>query len=244
MLPGMLARDWECFRIIPVLAVLIPITALGWARLSLGFSPGRSALMLFVFLLPSMGLDFHHLQVYRHLWDSPKFWQGCNKSIERYRAYQILKPKFLSEGPGLIFSDFVPGDCDPTLTLADYDFNPVVNPALPLGKAKWAALLTNVGYKPFLDRRFGPAKTYFLSKDLSIPDGGQMLWMIPLTDSNRPALDRWYLAGQAMQEVVDHYPQDRRRIKAGTSIKRSSPHSKKIHPLFQKDPLLRLATGK
>lgn len=237
MIPGMLTIDWESFRIIPVLAVLIPLAALGVARLALGFSPRRSALVLLLLLLPSVGLDLNHLRVFHHLWDSPQAWQVNNKSIEKYRAYQTLKPKFLSEGPGLVFSDFGAGDCDPSLNLADYDFNPIVNPKLSFNKAAWAAVLVNVGYKPFLDNQFGPGVSYALSQGLPAPDGGQMLWVIPITEANRPAWERWVRAGQALLEVNDHYLQDISYV-SGDLHQNVIPSLEKIHPLFQGDPFL------
>jgi hypothetical protein len=237
MVPGMLSIDWESYRIIPILAVLIPLAALGGAKLALGFSPRRSVFVLLMLLLPSVGLDLNHLRVFHHLWDSPQNWQVNNKSIEKYRAYRILRPKFLSEGPGLVFSDFGAGDCDPSLNLADYDFNAVVNSKLSSRAAAWAAVLVNVGYKPYLEKQFGPGVSYALSQGLPAPDGGQMVWVIPLSDVNRPLFERWVRAGQAVLEVNDHYLQDISYV-SGDLHQNVIPTLEKIHPLFQDDPFL------
>ena len=65
-----------------------------------------------------------------------------------------------------------------------------------------------------------------------------MLWMIPLTDSNRPLFERWYRAGQAMGNVVDAYLQNISSL-SGDLDRQVIPSFEKIYPLFQEDPFLR-----
>jgi hypothetical protein len=180
-------------------------------------------------------LDGNNLfDAYHRVWSSPGYWRGYAKSLERYRAYGLLEQKAKSEGPGLIFSDFVPGLCDQTLTVADDGFNAERNPSLSADQATWAAVLANVHYQPFLLKRFGPGKVYGLSKDLSDPGGGWMLWVMPVTDSNRETLRRWRWASAALGPFIDQ----------NLSYVRGQPYEKVVvslqeaYPAFQGDPFL------
>jgi hypothetical protein len=238
LLPGMLGEGFEFYRVIPVLAVLIPIISLGWARLTQEFSSRWSAAILLLLMSPSLALDFHQLMdIYPHLWDSPAYWSKQIKSINQYRAYNILRSKSLSDGPGLIFSDFVPGYQDQSLNLADDQFNGVNNDRLDWQKAKWAALVINVNYQPFLAKRFGSGKTYWLSKDLNTADGGWMLWVIDITDANRPIFNQWRIASRALNDYIYQYflkpsPMD------DSSFSKVLETFSGIYPLFKNDSFL------
>ncbi len=237
LLPGMFGSGFEFYRVIPVLAVLIPLISLGWARLTQEFSFRWSFAILLVLMIPSLVLDAHQLLVvYPRLWDSPVYWRKEVKSINYYRAYQILQSKSL-EGPGLIFSDFIPGFDDQTLNLMDYNFNGVKNKNLDFEKATWAAVIINVNYQPFLAKRLGPGKTYWLSKDLEIGDGGWMLWMADVTKKNRPVFQQWREASLSLNEYINGIYQNFALID-------DHSHSKVLdllnqdYPLFKGDPFL------
>jgi hypothetical protein len=203
LLPGMLVRDFEFYRILPALVILIPIIGLGWARLTQEYSLRWSPIILLIIMIPSVVLDLYQLfDVYPGLWNAPAYWIKESKSISDFRAYQILQTKALSEGPGLIFSDFVPGFDDQAINLADYQFNGVNNDHLDWEKANWAALIVNVNYQPFLAKRFGPGKPYWLSKDLNAADGGWMLWIINVTEENRPIFQQWRAASRSLNDYI------------------------------------------
>ena len=138
------------------------------------------------------------------------------------------------KGPGIIFSDFVPGLCDETLSAVDGDFNTTENPTLTLADAHWVAVLVNINYRPFLDKRFGQAEAYALSKDMNTPDGGWMLWIIPLTEKNKPIFQNWVEASQSLKTFID--------LNMGhiyeTSYLKSLDALLKVYPRFQGDPFL------
>jgi len=203
LLPGILTRERETFRVVPILPVLLTITALGLGRLLETAAFKKNALILSLVLLFSAGLDFHHLEKYHQLWDSLDNWKGYAKSYERFKAYGILENIRQVEGPGLVFSDFTPGLCDQTLSLADYSFNGVENPSIPMEQARWTALLTNVNYKPFLDKRFGPSRAYRLSPNPPPPDGGWMLWIVPITPASRGVFEGWIQANRALKPFIE-----------------------------------------
>ena len=94
----MLVHDFEFYRILPALVILIPIIGLGWARLTHEFSLCWSAIILLIIIIPSVALDFYQLfDVYPRLWNDPAYWIKESKSISHFRAYQILQTKAFSE---------------------------------------------------------------------------------------------------------------------------------------------------
>lgn len=240
LMPGMLSAGFDSFRIIPVLMVLIPITGLGWARLARQSSYRFSKIILFLLIFTSTILDFNQLlEIYPHLWDSPAYWQKEFKSITSYRAYKILQPKF-SEGPGLVFCDFVPGFDDQNLNWTDYSFNGVNNHQLDWEKSNWVALLININYQPFLVKRFGPGKTYWLSKDLNSSDGGQMLWIINISKANRPIFQKWQEASRALNNYIYENFEVLNPADNHDSLLETL---NKTYPLFHGDPFLEACYG-
>jgi hypothetical protein len=238
LLPGMLVEDFEFYRILPVLVILIPLIALGWARLTKGFSARWAAIILFGLITASTALDFHQLfQVYPHLWDSPVYWVQEFKSINDDRAYQLLQNKAQTEGPGFVFADFTPGFNDQNLNLADYGFNAAANDKLDSEKVQWAALVVNVNYQPFLAQRLGAGKTYWLSKDLNIPDGGSMLWIVEINESNRAIFNHWRKAQLALNGYLTEYF-EHLNFKENNSYSKILNALDQTYPFFQKDPFL------
>src|SRR5665213_1271339 len=240
LLPGMLSSGFDSFRIIPVLIVLIPIIGIGLARLTRESSYRFSTAILFLLLFTSVILDFNQLlEIYPRLWDSSAYWQKEFKSITSYRAYKILEPKFL-EGPGLVFCDFVPGFDDQNLNWTDFSFNGINNHQLDWEKTNWVALLINVNYQPFLVKRFGTGKTYWLSKDLNSADGGQILWIINVTKANRPIFQKWREASRALNDYIYENLEVLNPADNHDSLLETL---KKAYPLFHGDPFLEACYG-
>ncbi len=147
-LPSLLTQDQETFRLLPIFPILVIVTSMGFVRVLSAFSPRRRAAFLLLLFLPSMALDMEHLRVYHHIWDDPSQWGSYSKSVGRYRAYGILEDRARAEGPGLIFSDFVQGLTDQSLTVATYGFNAVANPPgwlfrMPVGPRFWPMSITS-----------------------------------------------------------------------------------------------------
>jgi hypothetical protein len=236
LLPGLLTSDCEPFRMVPVIPVLFLITALGWNKLMRLFHRRKTVFLSLLLFLPAVGLDGRHLFVaYHHLWDSSGAWRGYVKSLERYRAYELLKQTALEKGPGLIFTNFVQGLPDQTLAVADYDFNAAQNSGLSFEKARWAAVLTNVNYQPFLSKRFSDGKYAWLSRDDPPADGGLMLWVMPVESSRRQELKVWQMADLALRPFIDEnigfFP--------GLTYQKSLKALLDVGPTFQNDAFLR-----
>jgi hypothetical protein len=197
-IPGILTHDLEPFRDMPLIPLFMVSCALGFSILLQKLSPIHKVGILVLLTLAIGGLDFYHLAgKYHHIWDLESTWRGYAKPIERYRAYQVLDKIRREKGPGLVYSNFTPGLCDQTLSVADHAFNAAENPDLPFKEAQWAAVLANSNYQPFLSRRFPDGKAYALSTGLDVTDGGQMLWVMPVTPEKTGVLSKWQAASQS-----------------------------------------------
>lgn len=234
-LPALLTQTLEPFRLLPMLPILLAVTALGWGCLCRGLPKNKIIPATTLLLVFSFGLDFYHLAgPYHRNWDDPQHWRNSLKSIERYRAYVILKKTASENGPGMIFSDFVPGNCDPTLTLADYSFNAAKNPSLKQDQAQWTAVLANIHYQSFLAQRFPGSQAYPLSKDLRGGDGGLMLWIAPLSTLNRPIVNKWQEASQSLLPFIDQCLS----YVHGKPFQPVLDSLAKVYPCFEGDPFL------
>ncbi len=225
--PGVLTHDIEPFRILPLIPFLLVGCVRGLSLLLSKLSPQKSSLWVLIFTISFAGLDFYHLaDRYHHLWDLESTWIGYAKPMEFYRAYLILDKIRENQGPGLIYSEFKPGLCDQTLMVADHSFNAAQNPDLSFSAARWAAVLVNVNYQPFLRRRFPEGKAFFLSAGLTVPDGGEMLWVMPVNGANVKTLSYWQAASQSFCCFPGRY----------TSILREN--LEKAYPSFHQDAFL------
>ena len=226
-LPGTLTHDVEPFRNLPLIPLLALVWALGLGRLLEPLPLGKRAPLLLALVLVFAGLDFYHLAVrYHGIWDQAAVWKGYAKPMERFRAFQVLDQIQREKGPGLVYSNFTPGLCDQTLSVADHAFNAAENPDLSWKDARWAALLVNAGYKPFLSRRFPGGKAYYLSGGLDASDGGEMLWVLPVTPRDGETFRRW----QAANDAYVNFPGRYYGILRDNLVQ--------AHPAFQTDPFL------
>ena len=227
LIPAALTHDLEPFRALPIIPLLITVSALGLARLMGEISWIKPSYFLLCAIFIIGALDFYHLTVkYHRIWNLEATWKGYAKPMERYRAYQILDKIYQEKGPGLIYSDFVPGLCDQTLSVADYAFNASENSDLAFGDARWVAVLANVNYKPFLNRRFPDGVAYSLSNGLTTTDGGEMLWVMSLSPDKLGSICQWQKASDSFCCFPGRY----------TQILRDNLN--RAYPAFQGDPFL------
>jgi hypothetical protein len=209
ILPGFITGGLDAHRVIQVLPFLLLAAAFGGVSLLSAISPGARVLALAVVMILSMGLDGRHLfGVYRGLWTQPGPW-FASKSVERMRAYGILRELKEKQGPGLILSELVPDIFDQTLSIATYSFNAAENPKVPLESARWVAIFTNVHYQPYLAKTFPQAAWTWLAPDVGRPDGGFLLGVIPLPSAHPEILSRWIRANGTSHSlagaVFDHH---------------------------------------
>lgn len=202
MLPGFLTGGLDSFRVIQVLPLLLLGAALGLTAFLSSFAFRRHWVAVGTLLALSVGLDSYHLfGVYGSLWTQPKDNWFAIKSVERMRAFGILKELGKKEGPGLILSELVPDTYDQSLEVMDFPFNAAENPHLT--QARWAAILINVHYQPYLSQVFPGGRNFWLASDAGFPDGGLTLYVIPLPCSKPEVLDHWVQLDRSLSGLTD-----------------------------------------
>ncbi len=236
LLPAFLSQGTEYFRIVPVLPVILVVVAVGLNVLGTGLPPGKKNLFLCSFLAISPALDFYHLAVTypRACLSGFGHWNDYTKSVERWRAYHILKTVAGEKGPGVYLSNFDPYPFDRSLELASGDFNLEEGWTASLNPPKWTAFLANVNDKPFLSQRFPLAKIIWLDPDLEEGDEGLILVVIPRGGIDLRTFNQWALADRALVSVsmeMLNRPTNGRR---GKILQEFS----KIYHFFQGDPFL------
>ncbi len=200
LLPGLLSLGWMPFRAVLVPPLLAVFASFGFLSLFPDRKRGRMASVFLAVVVLSLS-SWHLFVKYGGTWNDNQTWADYVKSPERRAAYRILGEWAKREGPGLVLSEWVPGQSDETLDYACYRFNAARNPRLDPAEAKWGALMANVHYRPFLAARFPEGKAYRLSEGRQ--DGGWMLWIVPVEERDRPTWSEWVLAHRALATFID-----------------------------------------
>ncbi|HVM32689.1 MAG TPA: hypothetical protein VMU88_06110, partial [bacterium] len=191
--PGFLSSDHvEMFRVIALMPLVLIAAALGIHRLSAGLPGPRRWFLLALAGVLSLGWDgIHLMKVHQPGWPAAKA-RALND--ENYRAFQILKAQAAQAGPGVLFTDFLLLSHGHSLAAMTYGFNAAENPGLDPRRARWAGIIANVNYGPFLTRRFPGLKWIPVGQDLSA-DGGLAVGLLPLGPGVSFPLDSWLAAG-------------------------------------------------
>lgn len=202
LLPAFLTGQVEMLRMVLVLPFILIFCALGLQSLLKDVSLEKSMASFLILLIIVAFSDFYRLEItYRDFWKADA---GVSlrytKSLERWKAYEILHEKSDNSGPGIIFTEFKPGiifaEFDPTLydqtlTIATYPFNAARNPQLDYSKATWAGLITNVNYVPFLCHQIPSAKWFPLSIGLDASLENMALGIIPIGPETSKRIYGW-----------------------------------------------------
>lgn len=197
--PGLISPYVETFRILPILPFLLLVTAWGLGSLLMKVSKDRRILLLSVFLAVSAGIDGNRVI---KIYGLPMDFAGnpeTSAPVENLRAYRILKEIRRQAGDGLIFTEFFQ-DAHVRPFVMTYDINAAENPRLDARAAKWAAVLLDSHYKPFLSKKFPEAHWYPLGWDL--PDERNItLGVIPVQERNKETLGRWIQAHHYFRQL-------------------------------------------
>ncbi|HUO57035.1 MAG TPA: hypothetical protein VMV05_02560 [bacterium] len=240
LIPGIASHDVEMMRVLTVIPLLVVATAMGFTVLADGFKPALAKSLLLGLLLVSAGLDFYHLAVpYAAFWRSPQAFVHSLKSEESYNAYKILSAKAAQEGPGLLFFDFVPVPLDQTLFIACEPFDAASNPVLKNRPAAWMAFVTNVNYRPFLEKRFPMAQWIQLGTQKMPWDGELMLGILPIDASARAAADLWLKCQPSFHEVTKQLV----RLPEGKSREKILENFSREQVVMGGDPFLLSVSG-
>ncbi len=185
MLPGLLTRELELFRLVLIMPLLFAVAAWGLAALLVTISLRARIYCLIILLTTSVALDFYHLLgPYQQSCHSDyETFNSHSRSFERWKAYEFLKNKSQKSGPGLIFDEFEPTPFNQTLALAVYPFNAARNLNLSEKKASWVGFLTNIHYAPFLSKEFPRVQWFELAPQPFEPQENLILGMIDFGDA-------------------------------------------------------------
>jgi hypothetical protein len=204
-LPGALTAQVESKRIIMMLPLLIVAGGCGIQALVSDWTGDKKKRLgaVVVILLISTLLDAYHYfgpyQDWKTYASNPNHWT----SIEVKRAYDLMDDAFKSGKRFLVLDHFGDNFKDRTFEVAATALDASSHPQWPASIVQEAALITNVNYKPFLEKRFPGSQWIWLCPDLPDDDGGLMLGWIPLNDSTRPTLESWIKADQAFKITTD-----------------------------------------
>ena len=234
--PGILSNTLESFRTVPFLPMAWLVVAWGFYRMVWNCPPQRAAFLGILLFICSLSLNSWHLFVkYPEAWGAPNSnWTVNIKSTEYWKAYSILKGYSLREGPGAALEELQPDPFDRTLTLADYAFDTARNPAFRFEDSRWIAVITNVHYYPFLQKRFPYSAFYPLLAGESAQYGGDILEVIPISPKNLQELKPWFEANQALQKVTS-IMMERKEHRFRTKI---FEYLYPLEPLMKGDPFL------
>ena len=211
LLPGVLTNAMELQRVTPVLAFLILLATFGVQSLTEGIPPHfRQGALAGLLLVPAVLNGCQFFGPYGDIRVPPPTQQWRN--VQYHDAYRILEDLDLREGPLYVFSEFNTDYDNKTLDLADYPFNAAENPSLAAAKPRWAALIANANYAPFLVRQFPGLQWKVLPTDKTGPDDPKpfAVFLIPTSQITDPRLELWLKADRIYRDV-DFGLQNRRR---------------------------------
>ncbi len=194
--PCLLSNLPNGYHISSLLPLFIVTMAMGLGAVLEGITkvPNRFLLMV-PFVLLSLVLDLETLTRSKPVANS-----DISQMDPKVILCETLKNISLTQGPGLVYSDFsMDGTLPVFLELGTYSFNALANPSLDQAKASWAALVTDEGFKPYLTKLFPNAA--FSRWNGDSPTDGNLLSIIPLNNENRGTLGAWREAEKVMAEM-------------------------------------------
>jgi hypothetical protein len=204
LVPGLVSRNSNIFRLLQIFPLLVLVVCVGFQALLSRAEPKKIILLLSLFLFFSTVLDLRHLTVaYRN--NSPE-------EIPFSKAYQFVREKALEAGPGLLLFDLRANTWDKTLIMATYPFDATRKRHFSFEKTKWAAVLLNIHYKPFLDDLYGGIQWRDLGNDILWNEGGLVLGIIPVDSRSKSFLDSWNRMNlffrSLTNETMDYYSEE------------------------------------
>jgi hypothetical protein len=192
LLPGLITYHPEFMRVAQVFPFLVLGSAYGLRRI-LGPWNARTRLLLLSLVAVSYAVDLYNLgdcRVQGGTDHTPSIHDG-RRLPEYRRAYDLVRERVRREGTGYLFTDFLSDPIDRTLWFATMPYNALEGAGTPGVAPRWAALVVNAYYVPFLEKRFPGSSEVLLSKDVDPDDGGKALVFLPLSGPVPVPLERW-----------------------------------------------------
>jgi hypothetical protein len=195
MLPVALFTGLGPLRLVQVLPLWILITGFGIQSLVASLDLPKKLMAVAGILLLSGILDFGRLEwPYLDISRHPGRFLSTDKSLEEFRAYQILSDLNVSRGPVVVFSDCVPQLIDPSLSYVSAPFNMAWAPAQSLEKAKWIGALIPSHDAPSLMKDFPNGRVMALPSQVPGKFSHDFLVVLPVTPKTLPLFREWQKA--------------------------------------------------
>ncbi len=239
LLPGTITNHLELYRTTPSLLLWMLLATFGAHCLSIHnfkiqWKPWPVIFTLFIFLTNLTLNGYNFVGHYSNIRGVPADQQW--RSVEYWDAYQTLKTQSDQNGPFYIFTEFSTDYDNKTLNIASYPFDVLQNTALTDTSPKWAALILNRHFAPFLIKDFPGLRFKILKTDKSEPDAAPPmgLFLIPLSEFSESLLQRWIQADKIYRGI-------NLRLKNKTIKENWSGFMESFPGLksqFQEDPLL------
>ena len=204
ILPGFMSRNFDLFRNVQLLPLLLLVSALGLQLVLSSMKAKGFISLILLAVLFGLGLDFQHLW-WTYFPKAPEAGSDAPRTNGLLKMYKILKEENETLGTGAVFFDLQPNVADQTLAIATYPFNSVRNPKLSLRDAKWAALVVNYNYQPFLAERFPGGKWFKIFNEAEPElesENKRLLGIVRLKPENAGVVTRWVEADKAFRKVV------------------------------------------
>jgi len=201
---GLLTLSFDAFRMVCVIPLVLIVATLGLLWILEGWDPIKSRRVFMMMLLLASVYDGSYLWgTYHQEWAEPAT-QRCreNKSVEYWRAYDLLSAMALTKGPGILLTDLEIFPFDQSLNLMGHSFDWLRNPDIERSIPQWIALFTNPHSIPLLQRKYPQVKPVWLSEGLDRPYGGSSLVILNTVDLKPLDLDRWIKADQGFREIT------------------------------------------
>ncbi len=192
--PGFLSKGFDVFRSVHSFPFQVVLAGLGFQRLLESLPRKRSLITALLIFLGSTSLDLVHDRLSAARMDPT--------AVNFSKAYEILQKNYAPLGPGLVLSDLMPRIWNHSLDVATFSYNAVANRRIPPSQARWAAILENEEYVPFLSRRFGQIRWYALGGDDLWKTGRLFLGVMPIQAETEPALASWLNADLYIRGLI------------------------------------------
>lgn len=194
--PGFLSLNMNGDRIVQVLPFLILVTAGGGvvllSRIPLPARVGAALLVL------SVTLAWDEARIRLMNLDPVIIMQTEGRSVARYRAFEELKKRGESQGPGWILGEWdVPADW--SLEVMTRGFNALGSTPSD-SNPHWLAVITDSHYFAFLKTRFPEGYWKILDGDIN-PESPRLLGVLSINGSNRSQLEDWVKADSSFKLI-------------------------------------------
>lgn len=233
MAPGLATKNFDLFRNTQLLPLLLGVTAWGAGQVLLSIPPRSRAWALGLALPLAIGLDLRQVWLTYQPGAS-----GSNRpsSTAFAKAYPLLREAAQKRGPGCLLFELRPHEADQSLAVATYAFNATVNPRIREDQVSWVAVVIDVHYRPFLERRF-PDGQWWSLYDEKNPDRQGInlsLDVIPVGNDRMDFVEKWVRADKALRDIV----WETANVPENGNDTAIFPELARAYPLFQGDPFL------